>query len=371
MKFEIKDQLNYINEEFSILNILTREEEFLKSTEGLLHYCRSRSHTQIIQRYEMVMQIINRAKKELSPRLEQVSQYFSNFPNTELCLADMIFLHFPWEENLQAETIGTFTASFSSQERDWRLAQLCAPSEDDIPADPKQSFTLEQINACFAQLDASPEAKWQLLQGYLNWSQHLSAVIPLLKTAEKVLLDTKELWQPILEDFKLYWTDKAAQRDIISDIRDIYHIDIYQSKNSQNLCVSPRLIAFNSLGFFAVPYDFLPFPNYISIGVVFCDDFYFDTPLDKKAIEKRALQTLKLLADKSKFDILTSIKDKDAYGAELSRKTGLTTATISYHMTALLQEQLIHVERVNNRIYYRLNRDSVKELIEFLQETLL
>ena len=47
-----------------------------------------------------------------------------------------------------------------------------------------------------------------------------------MKKAERVLIKTKALWEPLLDDFKNYWTQMVEQRDVISDIAEIYHIHL-------------------------------------------------------------------------------------------------------------------------------------------------
>ena len=57
--------------------------------------------------------------------------------------------------------------------------------------------------------------------------------------------------------------------------------------------------------------------------------------------EDELITALKLLGDKSKFEILRTVKDEGAYGAQLAKQMGLTTATISHHVNALLNRRLV------------------------------
>ena len=50
---------------------------------------------------------------------------------------------------------------------------------------------------------------------------------------------------------------------------------------------------------------------------------------------------------------------------------GLTTATISHHTTALLDQNLLSLEKVDTKIYYRTNPVMIRALIQYLQDTLL
>lgn len=83
------------------------------------------------------------------------------------------------------------------------------------------------------------------------------------------------------------------------------------------------------------------------------------------------LSALKMLSDKSKYDILCILKEAPCYGAQLAQKLGLSPATISHHMNALLSMSLVRFDAQDNRMYYRLNNDRITALISKLQQTFL
>lgn len=80
---------------------------------------------------------------------------------------------------------------------------------------------------------------------------------------------------------------------------------------------------------------------------------------------------LKLLSDKSKLEILTLLKNKSMYGNELAKAMHLKTPTISYHMDALIDGNLVHIKKENNRIYYSLNTKEIESMIQYLHHKLL
>ncbi|MBQ1720651.1 MAG: winged helix-turn-helix transcriptional regulator, partial [Lachnospiraceae bacterium] len=106
---------------------------------------------------------------------------------------------------------------------------------------------------------------------------------------------------------------------------------------------------------------------------IFSKNVSFRTLMSQRAsiTEEKALAMLKLLADKSKFQILSATVDTPAYGSELANMLGLTTATISHHTTALLDQNLLSLEKVDTKIYYRTNPVMIRALIQYLQDTLL
>ena len=93
--------------------------------------------------------------------------------------------------------------------------------------------------------------------------------------------------------------------------------------------------------------------------------------MDTTLSDEKLCSTLKLLSDKSKFDILRMIGKKKAYGAQIASELNLSTPTISYHMQALLNAQLISFEKSNNRLYYCLNTNFIQSFLHQVEDRLL
>ena len=111
-------------------------------------------------------------------------------------------------------------------------------------------------------------------------------------------------------------------------------------------------------------------PGLICPGIAFFD--IFELLFERQGIdESEMLASLKLLSDKSKYDILKNLKQAPCYGAQLAQKLGLSPATISHHMNTLLNQQLVRFDVQENRIYYHLDDRRMEELVEQLQRTFL
>lgn len=87
--------------------------------------------------------------------------------------------------------------------------------------------------------------------------------------------------------------------------------------------------------------------------------------------EYQVYNAIKLLGDKTRFDILCYLKDKKAYGQELSTRFNLSRNTIHHHMSKLLAARLVTCTVDGNRVYYAIDRDSVSDLLDRQRELLL
>ena len=56
---------------------------------------------------------------------------------------------------------------------------------------------------------------------------------------------------------------------------------------------------------------------------------------------------------------------------EIAEELRLTPATASHHMGLLLSNQFVAVEKKDGKVYYRLNRETIEEMIRYLEGVFL
>ena len=80
---------------------------------------------------------------------------------------------------------------------------------------------------------------------------------------------------------------------------------------------------------------------------------------------------LKLLGDKSKFEILCLLKSHGKYNLEIAEELQLTPATASHHMSMLLSNHMVTVEKKDGRVYYQINQETLREIMKCFGEIFL
>lgn len=85
----------------------------------------------------------------------------------------------------------------------------------------------------------------------------------------------------------------------------------------------------------------------------------------------KKLLILKNMSDSTRFKILMLLKDEELYGQQLADKVGITMATVSYHMNFLLAGGMVEMFERGHRTYYRLKKETFKEISEFIQNIFL
>lgn len=80
---------------------------------------------------------------------------------------------------------------------------------------------------------------------------------------------------------------------------------------------------------------------------------------------------LKALSDNSKLETIALLKKGPKYSSEIAESLNLTSATVSYHMSTLLEIGLVSVEKKQGKVYYNLNKIGIQKFIDDLNNTLL
>lgn len=80
---------------------------------------------------------------------------------------------------------------------------------------------------------------------------------------------------------------------------------------------------------------------------------------------------LKAIGDKSRLEILRTLKGGKFNGLEISERLKLTPATISHHLTVLTSEGLITASRAGNSVHYNINQNAIQRFLRELEYCLL
>lgn len=79
-------------------------------------------------------------------------------------------------------------------------------------------------------------------------------------------------------------------------------------------------------------------------------------------------EQLYALGDSTRFNIINLLNKKSYYLKELADELNLTSPTVSHHIDELVQANLIRITSKGRRIYYSLNRESMKGISKFFSK---
>lgn len=83
----------------------------------------------------------------------------------------------------------------------------------------------------------------------------------------------------------------------------------------------------------------------------------------EKADKDKLQRLFKILADKTRFDIICALNGRPYFTQELADKFSLAPSTVNYHLSAMLELDIVTIGRENHRVYYALKKDVFENLI--------
>ena len=73
------------------------------------------------------------------------------------------------------------------------------------------------------------------------------------------------------------------------------------------------------------------------------------------------------MADKTRLKLLYELKNESKYMTELASKFEISNPSVDYHLKKFLQAGLIKIDKSENRIYYKIKKEKINNLIELLK----
>ena len=365
MKTILKKDINYYSESLDLLKLMTNDFSFEDLKNRL-----KRNYPLCNEYTSTVIDIISRIAAKVFSNLdfskERLDFFFKDLNLNDLSIADILLLNQNRFLDISLEEQLTLIKNMSYKEKIYNFAQLL--SSNDIAGTELKNTEIasfEELVSLISSIDTSIENKWNIQLAFLNINSLIEELSSMLNTCVLELKKYDKELSKLTKYFTDYWEPFIEQNDILHFLTSSLNYDLGSGYEEIIVChsiLNPSNISFS------LDNDNI-YKNVIKIGVLFNDKFTIETRVNSNHLE--VYQNLKLLGDKSKFDILVSIKDTSAYGQELSEKFNLSTSTISHHMTALINARFVKVEKKNNRIYYSMNKDILENFLNEVNKLLL
>ncbi len=321
--------------------------------------------------FSLLQKIENKAKKLLKPYMDDVTYYFSG--EKDGCgLADIVLL---WEhcsdesrEDCEKRLTGMQEEMYCRMFREHLDGY---GSRMVIGENRENNDTVEEVMKHLLASDLTDTLKLRLQDIFWNRRKHQEKVFGLLKLAEDILMQFEK---PLLDEVKFfydYWMKFCETRDFRACLFSELNLTMEEKSCGCELWAS--IMEPNRTMLHCDEEDDLcSEPDWFGMGILFSAGLPFRIALskDEKNMDEYAPEVLKLLADKSKLEILKYIREHSAYGSELAKHANLTTATISHHMNALYEKGLVELEKENNRVFYRTNKKVIRDVLDYCSDVL-
>ena len=205
--------------------------------------------------------------------------------------------------------------------------------------------------------ELNPAGMWQLLLLFKEPVKYLTDFIHMINRNTPAFNQTLEKFQPVMNELLL----KIEQpTDYLIDVIKwgLEHLNM----PTEEITIKRTLIG---VGMFAmIDGDAFLAGHELDYGLSFLSGLIENKIIDLPPI-------LKIMGDKSKFEILNFVKDTPSTNVEIAKHLNLTAATTSHHMNTLLTNGLVEIEQIDRKMIYSLSQTKIRELIANLENTFL
>lgn len=330
---------------------------------------------------KLINTMTNDFEREMSTKIDDVKYYFSHPDNQNKyeCLFQLVLILEAFdqytmesaetlERNLMNISGNCFLTEFSKR--------LYSYNNYYIKNDASVPENIDSVDIMrFILASAFPsEVKYKLQDIFLNREKHIKKLCSIINDTLIFLYKYENEINIQLDKFYQYWDRIKGKRTFYSFLIEEFDILSQLEEHPAGYCLIPSFSPLTISLSIPAKDDNPNCPAILAVGLFFGEVFTIDKLLNshnRKLICEDVLEALKLLSDKSRFEIMKFIRDKEAYGNEIAEHLNLTTATVSHHMGVLLSAGLINIEKRSGKMYYKVNHELVKEYLDYFEERLL
>ncbi len=371
---EICNQVDYLSEAIGLLTHIASGESYmeLKRSLGAKRNITFETKGHV---FEVLTKIEKAAQKAFNKKSEILSYYFKVEENAVRSCGEVLILWdgFGNEPYRSVEEFEGYFEHISEEEYILKFGNHLQSYGDTI-SDESSFEKLDEpikIITYLMNMELSQEEKWKIQTVFLNRKEHLAKVMNLIRQMIDFLKNYDDELNAMTQEFYDYWCQELKERSLTEYVQE--RIEFNVPVNPYGYRLRPSLMIPNVMGIHISTEDDGTYKKQDEgwIGVIFGTEC--DILVGKKEDELEAaqvLRALKLLSDKSKFDILCRISREPAYGNQLAKEMKLTAATISHHVNALMAEGLVTIHLEDKKVYYEPDKENLKKVIERCKELL-
>ncbi len=280
---------------------------------------------------------------------------FSKETGTAIAFAHSRFI----PSNLTIDSFVNYLRGLSVEEIKLIVLSDLKPEESNLSEEEMRRISQDEsrILDFIRELKLSSTIKWEALEFFRDVKASMERFIDLVKEYIPIYKKLIKNNEKLIEDFEEYiakgietegeaFFSKISRGSISLDAREIIACTLFFNSRSL-ICntVEDKL--------------------YIFIGMDYEESVRLVTGEGEIDFN---ISIFKNLSDKTRFQILNLLKHRELYGQEIAEKIGITMATVSYHMSYLLASNLVKLEKVGQKGYYTLNKDTLDSSIDFLKK---
>ncbi|MCH5339418.1 MAG: winged helix-turn-helix transcriptional regulator [Acetatifactor sp.] len=370
----IYEGIDMFSEAIALLEYMASDARLMDDKEKITLQC-GFSPELLEEPFRVSAELLYEVKQRLQTKMPLVKEYFSYYKeNGQLSKGAVTLLT---QHNDYAKPLYKHRESALEMSEERRCYQFCQLIGGDystaLSMNREDYRTLQDLQRCLDKSDYTPEQKQQLQWVFTHPKEAWEDVEPLVRTAMEVLEEKAALWRPLVKEFCDYYRQKLAEQSFEEYIMSELGFDI--GENPKGRVLMSGIVASNAVSFcessLQIEENGELLPDVCCIGIAVKRiglNHFRNNPVDQK---KRLAALLKALGDERRLEILALLKERRHSGSELAKELSLTTVTISQHIDAMLGFGLITLSKEMNQIYYEIDENAIRKILEQTWELLL
>jgi len=358
MKINISNDINYYLEAVSILNSYNNKNSYYEDLKEALVQKYNIPYEKLEKMLEGISDVYNYVVNSVKIPKDKLDFYFTA-ENPEIpTLCELLMLPLIYDND--EINIKNIFKQNEDEKLENVIKLLFYAFDYDVEID---NFTYVDYINHINNLDVDNDMKYKYVLMCCNINDYFSQIMRYVDETVALLKEKTDDLQCIADEF-----EKITKLDIEKYGDNFFTKYEIQIDISNDVIIKPSIMAPNYL--MMKPYGIYEDKSlHINMGV--CVKTINELKKEYFISDEKTISILKAMGDKSKFDILKSIKEKEMYGAEIAKMLNLTTATVSHHMSNLYNLSLVNIITNNNKVNYTLNKESIRELISILERIFL
>ncbi|HWT76473.1 MAG TPA: winged helix-turn-helix domain-containing protein [Mobilitalea sp.] len=312
------------------------------------------------KRYEIITAVFHEVTEKLKGKKDRIEYYFKERGSEFSTLGALAIL---WGLHDYNNELLTYEERFHNIDEAKKVKTFAGIIHDQEAVN-KSSEEFQTLSDLVRFIEGTPyekEAKWEAIRIYNNQEPYYKEVYDILAEVMELIGRHSSKIAELEQEFYDYWSEYQKDNDILDTINEKLKI----SWNSEKTTL-------------VIPLLFLPYgitititepdtdmEDIIRISFLMNKDFIIT---ERKINKEDVINVGKLLSDKSKVEILEIISKKPCYGKEIANELNLSTATISYHVNALLKIGFIKADLISNKVYYSSDKDRISAYLDDMKE---
>ena len=313
-------------------------------------------------------------EKELDKRFEPdelMLRYFSplqtvnSLSSKQITLGELLLC--PTVAIKEPVSYDSIVEFYSDAEQDVILSQFSTHLFTAFEKDePRETISVKDLIAITEKYFIKSDDKWLFIDMALNPLQHLEKLRPLVTAVADAIVELSAELDDLLRSAAEALGSIGAPEHVLKKLglhfkpKEINPVNIHPSLMHFNVCsISATTNTDNN--------------EKIDIQVFLGIHSYFIIGGKGNKVEDpdAFLNTLKLISDPTRFNMLHDLCDNNSYGQELAQKFKCTRSAMYYHLEKLFENRLIDREITCYRMLYSLNKRNVYNKFNAMRDYIL